>query len=311
MFTRQCAVRQSILAGAKKASVAYNEMIGEELGCDGIEIDYHANPRPSHADMQGKQYVLGKARVINGIKFESADIPLKLLDEYNCYHYKTPIICGISEPRYSKKELAELKARDERKFNIDGHEMTGYEASQAMRRIETAVREEKGMKAMYQASGDPLAVRECNKRIKRYQAKYKEISDITGIAQDKKRMTLTKSADSGIIKENDIQIGKSLGAAAFRDTVTLPNGNKGKIQEGSKITKVVVFAGKGTETELRVAKHLEKQYDVPKAEWKHSRGDGYVVCDDGITRHAELHWFESDKTGRIKMKVKRYFDDES
>lgn len=195
------AVRQSILSGAKKASVAYNEMIGEELGCDGIEIDYHANPRPSHAFMQGKQYVLGKARKCNGIYFESADEALERLEDYNCYHYKTPIICGISEPRYSDKELAELKARDERKFNIDGHEMTGYEASQAMRRIETAVREEKGIKAMAQASGDPLAVRECNARIKRYKDKYAEISDITGIAQDKKRMTLTKGAGSGKIKE--------------------------------------------------------------------------------------------------------------
>ncbi len=54
---------------------------------------------------------------------------------------------------------------------------------------------------MAQASVDLLAVRECNERIKRYQDKYSEISDITGIAQDKKRMTLTKGADSGKIKE--------------------------------------------------------------------------------------------------------------
>lgn len=150
--------------------------------------------------MQGKQYVLGKARKCNGIYFESADEALERLEDYNCYHYKTPIICGISEPRYSEKELAELKAMDERTFNIDGHEMTGYEASQAMRRLETAVREQKGIKAMAQASDDKLAVRECNARIKRYQDKYAEISDITGIAQDKKRMTLTKGAGSGRIK---------------------------------------------------------------------------------------------------------------
>ena len=31
------------------------------------------------------------------------------------------------------------------------------------------MREQKGIKAMAQASGDPLAVRECNVRIKRYQ----------------------------------------------------------------------------------------------------------------------------------------------
>lgn len=144
-------------------------------------------------------------------------------------------------------------------------------------------------------------------RIKAFQAKYDEISEITGIAKDPKRLTVQNI----ITTENNIEIGKSLGAAAFRDTVCLPNGNTGKIKDGSTITKVVTFAGKGTNTELRVAKHLEEQYGVPKSEWKHSRGDGYVVCDDKKVRHAELHWFESDKTGRIKMKVKRYFDDES
>ncbi len=54
---------------------------------------------------------------------------------------------------------------------------------------------------MAQASGDALAVREANARIKRYKDKYAEISDITGIAQDRKRMTLTKGADSGKIRE--------------------------------------------------------------------------------------------------------------
>lgn len=193
-------VRQNLLWGAKQASIAYNELIGEELGCDGIEIDYHAFPRPSHAFMQGKQYVLGNARKCNGIYFESADEALIRLEDYNCYHYKTPIICGISEPRYDKKELAELKERDKRKFDIDGNQMTGYEASQAMRRIETSVREQKGVKAMAQASGDAQTVRVCNERIGAYKEKYAEISDITGIAQDKKRLTLTRVRNSGKIK---------------------------------------------------------------------------------------------------------------
>ena len=154
--------------------------------------------------------------------------------------------------------------------------------------------EQTGLKPEYERS----QVREFDRRI-------------SGKVKDAARKELTAEREKGIIKERDIQIGKSLGAAAFRDIVSLPNGNKGKIQEGSKITKVVVFAGKGTSKELRVAKHLEKQYNVPQSEWKHSRGNGYVVCDDGKTRYAELHWFESDNTGRIKMKVKRYFDDES
>ncbi len=143
-------------------------------------------------------------------------------------------------------------------------------------------------------------------------AGFRKVSTQKGIStvqQDKNRITLTNSTNSGKIEKNKITISTNSDAATFIDTVSLPNGNKGKIKEESNITKVVTFAGKGTNKELKVAKHLEKQYNVPKSEWKHSRGDGYVICDDGKTRHAELHWFESDKTGKIKMKVKRYFDE--
>lgn len=127
-------------------------------------------------------------------------------------------------------------------------------------------------------------------------------------------MTITRNSDKLFANRQNggiIDIGKSLGAASFRDTVLLPNGTKGRLKENSTITKVVDFAGKGTQKELRVANFLEKQYNVPKSEWKHTRGNGYIICDDGKVRHAELHWFESKQTGRVKMKVKRYFDDES
>lgn len=104
-----------------------------------------------------------------------------------------------------------------------------------------------------------------------------------------------------------INIGRSLGAKAFTDDVLLPDGSKGTIAEGSKITKVVTFAGKGTGKTVTVANLLEKQYGVKAEEWQKVRGDGYVSCPDGVIRHAELHWFESEQAGRIKMKVKRWF----
>lgn len=185
-------VRQNLLWGAKQASIEYNETIGEELGCDGIEIDYHANPRPSHEFMQGKQFVLGKSRKVNGIYFEGAKEALKRLEDYGCSHYKTPIICGISEPRYSKKELAELKQNDKKTYNIDGKKVTGYEASQMMRRLETAIREQKGLKAAARASGDNSLAKESNKVIQKYQEKYSEISQTTGIKEDKNRISYTK-----------------------------------------------------------------------------------------------------------------------
>lgn len=188
------AVRQNILWGAKQASIEYNNLIGEELGCDGVEIDWHANPRPSHEFMQGKQYVLGKARTINGEYFESADEALERLEDYNCYHFKTPIICGISEPRYSKKELARLNEQNKRTYEIDGKEYTGYEATQAMRKLETAAREQKSIKETAHASGDKGLVKECNANIKAYREKYSRISEVTGIREDLKRMSITKGA---------------------------------------------------------------------------------------------------------------------
>ena len=185
-------VRQAMLYGAKQCSIEYNEMIGQELGCDGYEVDYHSNPRPSHEFMQGKQFVVGKSRTINGIHFDSFDEAEQALKEYGCLHYKTPIICGISEPRYSEKELARLKEQDKKTYEIDGKQVTGYEATQMQRRLETAVRNEKSIKNMAQAEGNKKLVSDCNAKIKAYQGKYDDISNITGIQGDKKRMSVPR-----------------------------------------------------------------------------------------------------------------------
>jgi hypothetical protein len=167
-------------------------MIGEELGCDGIEIDWHNNPRPSHEFMQGKQYVLGKARTIYGIYFESADEALERLQDYGCLHYKTPIICGISQPRYSEKELEKMNAENKKTYQIDDKTVTGYEATQMQRQLETAIRGEKTKREMARSEGDKELIKKCTKRINAYKQKYTEISEITGIKEDPKRASIPR-----------------------------------------------------------------------------------------------------------------------
>ena len=186
------AVRQNLLWGAKQSSNEYNEMIGKELGCDGIEVDWHSCPRPSHEFMQGKQFILGKAKTINGVHFQSADEALERLNDYGCLHFKTPIICGISEPRYSPEELKRLNEQNAKKYTIDSKEYSGYEVTQMQRRLESSVRNEKTTRDLAKASGDNALVKRCNERIKAYQGKYEEISEITGIAGDKKRMSVPR-----------------------------------------------------------------------------------------------------------------------
>jgi hypothetical protein len=198
-------VRQNLLWGAKQASVEYNEMIYDELGCSGYEVDWHSNPRPSHEFMQGKQFVVGKARTINGVHFDSFDEANERLQDYGCLHYKTPIICGISEPRYSPEELKRLNDQNARRYTIDGKEYSGYEVTQMQRRLESSVRNEKTTRDLAKASGDNVLVKRCNERIKAYQGKYNEISEITGIQGDKKRMSVPKSKN---VLPNNTNSGK-------------------------------------------------------------------------------------------------------
>jgi hypothetical protein len=190
------------LWGAKQASIEYNEMIGQELGCDGYEVDWHSNPRPSHEFMQGKQFVVGKARTINGVHFESFDEAEKRLQDYGCLHYKTPIICGVSEPRYSPEELKRLNEQNARRYTIDGKEYSGYEVTQMQRRLESSVRNEKTTRDLAKASGDNALVKRCNERIKAYQGKYNEISEITGISKEPKRMSVPKFDQKKEVKIN-------------------------------------------------------------------------------------------------------------
>lgn len=195
-------VRQNLLWGAKQASVEYNEMIGEELSCDGYEVDAHSSPRPSHMFVQGKQYCIGKSRTINDVKFigfEETDptspdgkSASQALSEYGCLHYKTPILCGISEPRFSKEQLAQIEADNKKQYKVGDLEGNKYYFSQKMRSLESAIREQKDIKAIAQASGDKALVKKCNERIKAYKDKYTEITDATGLYPETKRMSVPR-----------------------------------------------------------------------------------------------------------------------
>lgn len=195
-------VRQAMLYGAKQCSIEYNEMIGEELGCDGYEVDAHSSPRPSHMFVQGKQYCIGKSRTINGIKFigfEETDptspdgkSASQALGEYGCLHYKAPILCGISEPRFSKEQLAQIEADNKKQYKVGNLEGNKYFFSQKMRALESATREQKTIRDLARSSGDKVLVNKCNDRIKAYRQKYDEICNATGLYPETKRMSVPR-----------------------------------------------------------------------------------------------------------------------
>lgn len=188
-------VRQNLLWGAKQASVEYNEMIGEELGCDGVEVDAHSNPRESHRFMQGQQYSLHGKKTINGVVYEDfeASGASSALQDYGCLHYRTPILLGISEPRFSKKQLAEIEEQNNKEYTIGERTGNRYFWSQRMRNLESATREQKTIRDLARSSGDKALVKKCNDKIKAYRQKYDEICNATGLSPELKRLSIPKS----------------------------------------------------------------------------------------------------------------------
>jgi hypothetical protein len=190
-------VRQNMAYCIKQSHKEYNELVGREIGADGVEIDYHSNSRPSHRYMQGKQYANGaEGKTVNGVFYPSAEkegVYDRLYEDYNCRHYETDIILGVSEPRYSAEELKRFEEQDKRLYKIGNIEKDGYGWSQSMRACETEIRKCKDEINALTAFGNSEAkIKALRKRIKIVRAKYNEIADITGISQEPKRLSVPK-----------------------------------------------------------------------------------------------------------------------
>lgn len=205
------AIRQNILWGVKECNLGMQERYGEEFGANGYEISYHSNPRPSHADMGGRQYVIGKGRRIKGKYYPSFSTVEGLLADYGCLHFKFSIICGVSEPTYDADELAALKEADKQIVTFEGKEYTRYEASQLQRKIETSVRHAKDRQIIAKAAGDDELRRQEQEKINLLTSKYAKLSKSAGLPTRKERMTV-----SGYRKVKETRELKSIANEATR-----------------------------------------------------------------------------------------------
>ena len=189
-------VRQNILHNGKMASAEYNRKIGDELGCDGIEVSFSMNPRPSHRFMEGKQYAKKHGKTVNGVYYEGAEdegVYERLYEDYNCNHREKQIILGVSEPTYTAEELARLKAENEKQYTIGKSTGDGYYWSQRLRSLESATRNAKDQINALEAFGDSQQqIDKLKKQIATYKTKYNEICDVTGIKPDYKRMSIPR-----------------------------------------------------------------------------------------------------------------------
>jgi hypothetical protein len=187
-------VRQNLIDGVKQLQAQMLDYHGEKFGSDGVELSAHAISAPDHLPVQGRQFSNEEFfNLQNALKFEDVKgneyEPIKRpIGQWNCKHFATPIMYGITKPAYTDEQLRELENNSNEKITIDGKTRTRYEWTQVQREIETECRKEADTITLAKATGDKKLVAECNGNLNGYTQLYTHISDKAGIEPQYWRM---------------------------------------------------------------------------------------------------------------------------
>ena len=82
------------------------------------------------------------------------------------------------------------------------------------------------------------------------------------------------------------------------------------LAEGIKIQNAQVFAGKNSSKSLKVEvrEGLGAEFKNDPLDWQHCKGN-CIINYHGEERPAEVHWFQAEKVGKCKFKIKRWLDE--
>ncbi len=191
----EVAVRRNVMTGIQQTANHINRNIEEYLGCDGYEVTAHLGARPSHAVEQGKQFAISHDTEISRKYPLWSDVE-DLWSEYNCRHTYFGIILGVSEPKYSDKELKEFK---EATVTLNGKEISYYEATQKQRQIENVIRKQKRKVQILEKVNIENKVEKG--QLAQLQKKYKDFCKETGLEKDYQRLQVAKASNITIKQE--------------------------------------------------------------------------------------------------------------
>lgn len=75
------------------------------------------------------------------------------------------------------------------------------------------------------------------------------------------------------------------------------------------IEHLTVFASKDVGKGVAQSERLSEQVGGDKEKWKHVKGIGTVVDENGNKRKADIHWFENPESGQVGWKIKQFLED--
>lgn len=316
------AVRQNVLDGIRQIQQKSQELIGEEIGADGVDITAHPNSAPDHEPVQGRRFDMANFhRMQSGLDFTDVDGKHyagfeRPITQWRCRHLIFYILLGVTKRMYTDEQLKSWETANQKGCVIDGKEYTGYEATQLMRNLETEIRRQKDTAVLAKASGDDVLRRECQSNITKLTKKYDQVAEAAGL---RKQMGKTyvegfKAVDEEIVE----RIGRSVGAKAKNYAVYDPQtGSFIKLAEGTPLTqpKNHIMAGKGRDRQIDCIDWLLDKYGGDALQWTKEKGFGFVEDEYGEIHRVELHWYQEPSVGKVEMKLKyrdgrAYLDDE-
>lgn len=181
------AVRMNILDGVRQVQQQAQELIGEEIGADGIQLTAHPMSAPDHEPVQGRIFDKENFQLMqSGRQFQDIDgneyKPFsRPITQWHCRHLVYYILLGISRPMYSKKQLKQWEQDNRRGVSIGGQHYTRYEVTQLMRKLELQMRRQKDTAILAKASGDDTLRRECQSNITKLTRQYKTVAEVAGL----------------------------------------------------------------------------------------------------------------------------------
>ena len=177
----ETAVRRNIMGGLGLMQEKISEQNHEKYGADGWEISAHAASAPDHEPIQGRQYRDEEYQELNNSL-------VRRIGTLNCGHAAFPIFYGVTEPTYTAEQLEAFKRANADGITYQGKHYTTYEATQAQRRLETAIRKCKRKITVLEGAGDDDALRAARTRYTRLNQEYARFSKAAGLRTQTARL---------------------------------------------------------------------------------------------------------------------------
>ena len=168
------AVRRSVMGGMGLLQEQISRQNHDDFGCNGWEISAHAASAPDHEPIQGRQYSDAEYNALNSSL-------VRRIGTLHCGHESFPIILGVDSPQYSERELAAMRAENEKGIDYDGRHYTLYGATQRQRRLERAIRTRKRSILIDEKTGDEERLTKDQIKYVRLQDEYKRFSKAAGL----------------------------------------------------------------------------------------------------------------------------------